>query len=311
MLQVLIILTICLIIYTIIDNNIIKINKRRIKLSRKKHDKLKILQISDLHDRKFNGNLAKKINNENVDVIVFTGDMENDTISNKHSFISFVESISKDVLMLYVDGNNGKKTMDINTLELTPYGKVLETLGVKIVKDFYILENENICFVNTDVCRYITNLNNKKGRKILKRPDKVDFSKENNTIYKNEFIEKLEIYKKKYTIIGLGHYPFNLNQMYNIAKDKYKSLFFDLNLSGHYHGGQFVFPFFGVLFVPSMNSKRECFFPKQEEIQHVQEVCDIYQNISKGLGATDADLIVPVLAFRLFNTPEMDIIEVE
>ena len=313
MLQILIILIICLITYIIIDNNIIRINRQKVNLTRTKHDKIKVLQISDLHNRKFCGRLAKKINSENADVICFTGDMENDIslIKNKNSFINFIESLSKDVLMLYVDGNNGKKTMDINTLELTSYGKVLERFGVKILKDFYILENEKICFVNTDVCRYITNLNHKKGRKKLKRPDKIDFSKENNTIYRENFIKKLNEYKEKYTIIGVGHYPFNLEQMYNVYKNKYNSLSFDLNLAGHYHGGQFNLPLFGVIFVPSMNSKNECYFPKKNEIQHLQTVGSVYQNISKGLGSTNADIIIPILAFRLFNTPEIDIIEVD
>lgn len=301
---ILLILIICLIIYTIIDNNRIHIDRKKVCFKRKKCKDLTLLQVTDLHDRKFGGRLAKKINKENADVICFTGDMENNF--EKNTFIPFLKTLNKDKLMLYVDGNNGKQAMMIENLELTSYGKRLEKEGIKILRDFFILENEKICFINSDVARYITKLLDKD--KELHYNER-DYNNEHNTSYKEKFIEKLKEYKRKYIIIGLGHYPFNMKQLENISNKKYNSLYFDLNLAGHYHGGQFRFPFIGAAFVPSINSELECLFPKDREVIHFQRVNNICQYISPGLGATDGDLNIPLIQFRFLNTPEFSVLK--
>lgn len=301
--NILIILIICLTIYIIIDNNSIHVYRKKVCFTRKKIKELNVLQITDLHDRTFGGRLSKKINKEKVDVICFTGDMEN--TFEKNTFIPFVKTLNKDKLMLYVDGNNGKQAMMIESLGLTSYGKKLEKLGVKILRDFYVLEEEKICFVNSDVARYITDLLSKDKKLYY---NEKDYNNKHDTRYKAEFIEKLKEYKRKYLIVGLGHYPFNIKQLEDISKRKYNSLYFDINVTGHYHGGQFRIPFIGALFVPSINSDLESLFPKDKEVTHFQRVNNICQYIGKGLGATDADLKVPILQFRFFNTPEYSIL---
>ena len=58
----------------------------------------KILQLSDLHSRNFgnyNNRLIKKINGENPDIIVMTGDMVNTRDIDFEVFTNFAQQISK------------------------------------------------------------------------------------------------------------------------------------------------------------------------------------------------------------------------
>ena len=95
--------------------------------------------------------------------------------------------------------------------------------------------------------------------------------------------------------IGLFHYPMTLDD-YN--KDEY-----DLILSGHYHGGQVRVPFYGALFIPHVNGGK--FFPSQDEVSGLKDYKLFKQYTSRGLGANSA---WKLLKFRLFNTPEINVI---
>ena len=76
--------------------------------------------------------------------------------------------------------------------------------------------------------------------------------------------------------------------------------------SGHYHGGQLRLPFFGALYIPSPTSGiANGYFPKQNEVKGLNQIIDMQQYISAGLGSSAS---ISFLDFRLFNTPEINLI---
>lgn len=69
-----------------------------------------ILQISDLHSFTFGENqevLINLINNENYDIIAFTGDMMQKDDDNYKAFLDLLNGINKSDSSFYLAGNNG------------------------------------------------------------------------------------------------------------------------------------------------------------------------------------------------------------
>ena len=69
-----------------------------------------ILQISDLHSSTFGENqevLINLINNENYDIIAFTGDMMQKDDDNYKAFLDLLNGINKCDSSFYLAGNNG------------------------------------------------------------------------------------------------------------------------------------------------------------------------------------------------------------
>ena len=69
-----------------------------------------ILQISDLHSSTFGENqevLINLINNENYDIIAFTGDMMQKDDDNYKAFLDLLNGINKSDSSFYLAGNNG------------------------------------------------------------------------------------------------------------------------------------------------------------------------------------------------------------
>ena len=106
---------------------------------------------------------------------------------------------------------------------------------------------------------------------------------------------------ENYTTIAITHYPWN-DSFYNNAREHVGK--YDLVIAGHYHGGQIRIPFYGALFIPNINEAG--LFPKQSDISGYNVYGDYKQYISRGLGASK--LGSTNLKFRLFNTPEINLI---
>ena len=115
-----------------------------------------------------------------------------------------------------------------------------------------------------------------------------------------EFRDNIKEYES-YTTIGITHYPWN-NGFYDNAREHVGK--YDLVIAGHYHGGQIRIPFYGALFIPNINEAG--LFPKQSDVSGYNVYGDYKQYISRGLGASK--LGGTNLKFRLFNTPEINLI---
>lgn len=108
--------------------------------------------------------------------------------------------------------------------------------------------------------------------------------------------------------IRVNHYPIQAN----MTQEDWSALgYIDyaLSLAGHYHGGQLRLPFIGALYIPSPTSGiRNGYFPAQEEVKGLHQIQDMQQYISAGLGSSAS---IPFLDFRLFNTPEINVITLQ
>ena len=79
----------------------------------------------------------------------------------------------------------------------------------------------------------------------------------------------------------------------------------DLALAGHYCGGVWKLPFYGALFIPSINAERHGWFPAQEDVDGLKVVGNSFIFINSGLAATDK-IYLP--RFRLFNNPKITLL---
>lgn len=153
-----------------------------------------------------------------------------------------------------------------------------------------ISNKENVFFVfgNADDKKYYNDIKSS-GCNMLEEPYK--FERDNDELWINEYNFQ-QRFDKDGVSIGLGHIP--------IPQD----VGYDLILVGHYHGGQYRIPFYGALFVPDVNGNG--ILPKQEDVSGIKDFGNYKQYISRGLGAS-ANL--KFLEFRLFNTPEINLIK--
>lgn len=105
--------------------------------------------------------------------------------------------------------------------------------------------------------------------------------------------------------VRVDHYPVQAN----MTQEDWNVLGYidyDLSISGHYHGGQLRLPFIGALYIPSPTSGIwNGYFPKQTEVKGLNQIQNMQQYISAGLGSSGS---ISFLDFRLFNTPEINVL---
>ena len=102
-----------------------------------------------------------------------------------------------------------------------------------------------------------------------------------------------ELNKHRGFKIVLSHYPENFEL---VKENNYSQYDFDVQLSGHAHGGQFILPFAGPVFSPGQG-----LFPKYARGSFGTRPKLI---VSRGLGNAEFPL-------RLFNHPEIIVSEIK
>jgi len=252
------------------DNTLIKVSRYKIKSDKipKGFNNFKIVHLSDLHSygfKNYNIQLIKKINNENPNIIVMTGDMVNKYDTNFEKFLNLSEALSKKYDIYYILGNHEvrlkKDDLDFIIQKLKKFGiKVLSNEKVNIMrKKDYI----NIYGMDIPLSYY----------KIINKPSNVE-----EII--NGVLNKCN--EKEYNIL-LAHNP--------LYFEEYAKNNVDITLSGHVHGGMIRLPFIGALLSPERK-----FFPKYNS--GVYEVNNKKLIVSTGIGHSRPGV-------RLFNRPEI------
>ena len=243
---ILIVLIILFIVFVI--HSCKKVEVSYFDIENEKIDKnMRIMLLSDLHNRNVKDKVDLIIKNEKPDIIVLSGDMVNEFAHEQQTFIDLTDSfIGYDTY--YTFGNHEEALSDhLKSLFLK---KLTRTNIVLLNNDSKSLSN-NIMLYGLDVD--ITFFEGLRKKKI-----------------NNEYIESKigEIDKKKYNI-AIAHNPLMAKEY-----DKYG---FDLTLSGHVHGGIVRLPLLGGLLSPEYK-----FFPKY--YQGVYDVGNMKLVVSRGLG---------------------------
>lgn len=253
-----------------LDNKLLKVSKYKIKSAKisEEFNEFKIVHLSDFHSHKYIGGnnvVIKKIDKENPDIIVITGDMVNKYDREFHIFLDLAEALSKKYRIYYILGNHEQrlKNHDLNFIL-----NKLNEFGIKILNNEKLILKRNEKYINIygiDIPIAFYKLKNK--------PTNLEES-----IYKT----LKECNENEYNIL-LAHNP--------LFFEKYAKYNVDLILSGHVHGGMIRLPFIGGLLSPERK-----LFPKYSS--GIYELNDKKLLVSRGLGHSR-----PIV--RVFNMPEI------
>lgn len=213
-------------------------------------DGYRIVQLSDVHNKDFDGRLFEKVKKLSPDIIVITGDL----VDSRRTDISAAEKFITELLpvapVYYVTGNHESRIEKYTVLRemLEKNGvEVLDGKTRKIKKD-----GETITVTGID--------------------DEMFFGSEDPSKRKAVFAEKLEELaadKGEGFGILLSHRPELI--------DVYADCGFDLAFTGHAHGGQIRLPFVGGILAPNQG-----FFPEYDA--GVFEKKGLTMIVSRGLG---------------------------
>ena len=237
--------------------------------------KLRIVQLSDLHSKPF-AKVLKITKELNPDIICITGDYINDKCKNKDKMLAYGKELVKIAKVYYITGNHERRLENFEGImqELSDIGFIVLLNRISVYNDkgfdvniLGLDENQadfkdykarkNGTFVYKDMSPYFAELENKSGFKI-----------------------------------ALSHFPENFE---NVKEMNYSQYDFDIQLSGHAHGGQFFLPFIGPVFSPGQG-----LFPKYAKGSFGDRPKLI---VSRGLGNAE-------FPFRLFNHPEINVINI-
>lgn len=235
----------------------------------KAFDGLKIVHISDLHNKMFRKNqapLIQKINQAAPDMIFITGDIVDSRRYNKLPSLVLTQQLVDIAPVYYVTGNHEAKSGKFELLEIN-----LRETGVRV------LRNDTVILTKQGKRLSITGIDDPSFAN--------DFPYSDDTLFIEQMIQLAEqdIQTKADFRILLSHRPEKL-ALY--AKHP-----FDIAFSGHAHGGQVRLPLFGGLIAPHQG-----FFPIYTAGLHEQSQTSLVVN--RGLGNS-------LFPFRIFNRPEI------
>lgn len=269
------IIIILFLIFCYYQNNTID-KTEYIILSEKIEGGVTVAQLSDLHSKPFK-KVLKKLDEIKPDIIAVTGDYINDKCKNKDKMLEFGKELLKRAPVFYITGNHERRLENFSELM-----KELSDLG------FIVLLNDTAQIeINSSLITFLGLDENQADFKDYKARKKGTFKYKDMRPY-FEKLDKLNGYK-----IVLSHFPENFE---NVKENNYSQYDFDLQLSGHAHGGQFILPFIGPVYSPGQG-----LFPKYAKGSFGERPRLI---VSRGLGNAEFPL-------RLFNHPEINVIYLE
>lgn len=314
---VIVLIILLIVIYSIYDNNRVKIIQQVIRIESlpKDLDGYTILQISDLHEKRFGNNqsgLINKINSVSYDTLVITGDMlVHESSKNYRPFYDMLDGISNKDTILFVPGNTDPPIYYLDkqgNYIKTDFYEGMENRGVKTLETLYS-DNKgesSLHFVDFELSFQTQSYIELTKEKLVSKHSELSEVKVEKEIQSYRYVASLENIESSDVIIALTHYPVVDLRIDSIIADSQKSILnYDLIMAGHYHGGQIRLPLIGAIFVPEAWDEKKGFFPPKDRVKGLWEYRGIKQYVSAGLGSSNAR---PYLNFRFFNTPEINVL---
>lgn len=265
-------IAVLLIVFCYFQNNKLDITEYTVA-SEKIKNTVVAAHLSDIHSKPFK-KVTKKLEKINPDIILITGDFINDKGKNKQKMLDFGRELLKIAPVFYITGNHERRLSNFEELmrELQHLGftVLLNSISQKIINGNEI----DVLGLDENQADFKDYAARKKGTFVYKdmKP------------YFDEF-DKLNGFK-----FVLSHFPENFEK---VKENNYSQYDFDIQLSGHAHGGQFILPFIGPVYSPGQG-----LFPKYARGSFGERPMLI---VSRGLGNAEFPL-------RLFNHPEINII---
>ncbi|MDA2392878.1 metallophosphoesterase [Bacillus cereus] len=259
-------------IFLYLQNNLISITEVKITSSKipSSFKGYKILQISDLHNKKFGDNqdvLIQKIKSIDPDIITITGDLIDSKSYDAEVSMQLIREMVKKYPVYFVTGNHEQWSGKYKSLE-----KELKKYGVNILRNEHVgirKGEQEINLLGIDDPEFGTG-NRDEGNIIIDEIKKA----------------KIEMQPDRYNVL-LSHRPEFIKEYTNER--------LDLVLSGHAHGGQVRLPFIGGLVAPNQGV-----LPKYTAGLYVEQNTSMV--VSRGLGNS----IIPQ---RILNRPEIVVVQ--
>ncbi|PQZ53268.1 phosphoesterase [Bacillus sp. MYb209] len=259
-------------IFSYLQNNLISVSEINITSSKipSSFKGFKILQLSDLHNKKFGKNqdvLIKKVKNLNPDIIVITGDLIDSKSYDAEISLQVIRELVTEYPVYFVTGNHEQWSGKYNSLE-----KKLKKYNVTV------LRNEHASIQKGEQEIYLLGIDD---------PDFTNENRDEGSIIKAEIEKAKDKTQSDGYKVLLSHRPEFL--------EEYADEQVDLVLSGHAHGGQVRLPFIGGLVAPSQG-----ILPKYTAGLYEKQNTSMI--VSRGLGNS----IIPQ---RVFNRPEIVVVQ--
>lgn len=232
-------------------------------------DEFRIVHLSDFHSKPFKA-VLKKLRIIKPDIICITGDYINDHCKNKEKMLDFAKKLVATADVYYITGNHERRLECFEALMIE-----LKNAG------FNVLLNEQ-----TDN-KYCSILGLDENQADF---DDYKARKQGTFVYKDLSEHFCKLSKSDKFKLVLSHFPENFE---GIPQLNYSQYDFDLQLSGHAHGGQWII--FKPLFSPGQG-----ILPRYAKGTFGSKPRLI---ISRGLGNSEFPL-------RLFNHPEIVVIDI-
>jgi predicted MPP superfamily phosphohydrolase len=236
-------------------------------------DGFRIVQISDLHNRRFGPNqerLLQLVRKANPDLVAITGDLTYHGKMDLGCFHDLIYGLVAIAPVYFVTGNH-----DIISSDLPGMRKSLEDLGVQILAGRSVVVkrgNESVAIAGIDD----PDIFYEKGKS---QPQAIDRWKVALAGL------RVRIQPGLYSLL-LSHRPERLGS--------YADFGFDLVLAGHAHGGQVRLPLLGAIYAPDQG-----FFPRYTSGRYSMGRTQMI--VSRGLGNSHFPI-------RILNNPELVIV---
>ncbi len=318
--------------YSVIDNNIVRIESVQVTLPGmdKLYEGFTILHISDLHGKRFGTEqkqLAMTLRNARYNAVCITGDVTGPD-GDPRAFYELLDILDAGKPIYFIAGDEDPTavigephyTNDVFAdfiLGAQRKGAIYLDAPQKVTYNggtlWIVPESQLSLDLDAAEQRYRNQLRqDQEGGNAELAGIK---ARERMLNYQLDVLERVRTARAEMASgdmhIALVHHPLRAEfirtlQSWMLSTGSSYARTLDLVLAGHYNGGQARLPFFGPIKVPENGGElpRGGWFPGDKRVHGLSQVAGVAQYINAGLGASGAYMI----PFRMFNSPRVALI---